>query len=639
MALSIDRLKGVIILPFLLALPNCLQRKPPLVDAQANSRYLKEIAKTPVQWKQWHSTTLAQAKNRDQLIFLNIGYTACEPCGQLQNRVFKDSEVSDFLNTNFISIAVDREQFPEVNSYFLNLQSLIMGFAGWPINIILTPDLKPVFVTTFAEPKKFLGVLQKSQNAWQNDRKNLLSELDTFADKTQPQSNVHEDAMRDQNLLQQFYARYTHQFDSAYGGKKGQTKFLVNLDMRALLFFHEISKDSQSLKMLKKTLVSLSKSSMFDHLHGGFYHYSKTSDWNSPGFEKTLLDQATALHAYIDFFRFQSDDINRITLVKLSQFLLNELSAKYGGFYTSLSGINQAQAREYYSWSKSQIQTILSANQQIPFFETYTLHFAQTSAGRVPLLRRKTSFVKPGNQILEKKLMDARSSKDFLVTDEMVVTATSSYTLAGLAKLLRLWPSADLEKQIRRHMDFILSHHRHRDGRLYHSSFKGHVEQMANLADYAFTIDALLELHQTTFDQSFLHFAKELQAKQDELFYSTDQSLYRFSSNNDLLPTQFLFTDLGLPSALSQTYWNLLRLGSFYDDLALKAKATDLLQSFPETLELNPLNFPSLLVDIALATHNQDQQILSGDIESCRKILSQGYQSFSFHDLFKCHKP
>ncbi|MDD1730070.1 MAG: thioredoxin domain-containing protein, partial [Methanospirillum sp.] len=118
-----------------------------------NSPYLLQHAHNPVNWYPWGSEAHLQAKKSDLPIFLSIGYAACHWCHVMEEECFKDQEVADLLNLNFIAIKVDREQHPEIDRIYMSVCQVMTGSGGWPLSIFLTPELKPFYAATYI-PKK-----------------------------------------------------------------------------------------------------------------------------------------------------------------------------------------------------------------------------------------------------------------------------------------------------------------------------------------------------------------------------------------------------------------------------------------------------------------------------------------------------
>jgi thiol:disulfide interchange protein len=55
------------------------------------------------------SEALLKAKAEKKYIFLDVYATWCGPCKQLKRKTFKDKEVGQYFNTNFINVSLDGE--------------------------------------------------------------------------------------------------------------------------------------------------------------------------------------------------------------------------------------------------------------------------------------------------------------------------------------------------------------------------------------------------------------------------------------------------------------------------------------------------------------------------------------------------
>ena len=106
------------------------------------SLYLKQHAENPIHWWAYGEQPLNKAKELNKLIFLSIGYSACHWCHVMAHESFEDETTANFLNEHFVSIKVDREEYPDLDNYYQNVCSLMTGRGGWPLTIFLTPDFK-----------------------------------------------------------------------------------------------------------------------------------------------------------------------------------------------------------------------------------------------------------------------------------------------------------------------------------------------------------------------------------------------------------------------------------------------------------------------------------------------------------------
>ncbi len=106
--------------------------------ALENSPYLKRHAHNLVNWHAWNPETLALSKS---LIFLSIGYSTCHWCHVMEEESFEHEDVAEILNKYFISIKVDKEEFPNIDKKYQNLFRAYKGSrGGCPLSVFVTPD-------------------------------------------------------------------------------------------------------------------------------------------------------------------------------------------------------------------------------------------------------------------------------------------------------------------------------------------------------------------------------------------------------------------------------------------------------------------------------------------------------------------
>jgi len=114
-----------------------------------NSLYLKQHAENPIHWQAYGEQPLNKAKELNRPIFLSIGYSSCHWCHVMAHESFENMETAKFLNDHFISIKIDREEYPDLDHYYQSACSIMTGRGGWPLSVFLTPDGKPFFVGTY----------------------------------------------------------------------------------------------------------------------------------------------------------------------------------------------------------------------------------------------------------------------------------------------------------------------------------------------------------------------------------------------------------------------------------------------------------------------------------------------------------
>ena len=143
------------------------------------SEYLLQHSNNPVDWFPWCDEAFEKAKEEDKPIFLSIGYSSCHWCHVMEKESFENKETAKLLNENFISIKVDREERPDIDSLYMYSVQMINGNGGWPASIFMDYEGKPFFAGTYFPPKDhhnipaFNTILGKIIDLYKNHRKSI----------------------------------------------------------------------------------------------------------------------------------------------------------------------------------------------------------------------------------------------------------------------------------------------------------------------------------------------------------------------------------------------------------------------------------------------------------------------------------
>lgn len=124
---------------------------------QSKSPYLKQHERNPVNWLEWSPEAFEKAKREGKPVFLSIGYSTCHWCHVMERESFKDPTVAQLLNHYFISIKVDREERPDIDSIYMNVCQMLTGQGGWPLNVFLSPEQKPFYAGTYFPKESMYG--------------------------------------------------------------------------------------------------------------------------------------------------------------------------------------------------------------------------------------------------------------------------------------------------------------------------------------------------------------------------------------------------------------------------------------------------------------------------------------------------
>ena len=266
--------------------------------AKETSAYLRHHASNPVDWYPWGEEAFRRASETDRPIFLSIGYSSCHWCHVMERESFEDGEVAKILNEKFVPIKVDREERPDIDSIYMNAANLLIGNAGWPLTIVMTPDKRPFFAATYL-PRDGKGgipglidLLPTMAEFWKQRRKELESSADRIlkAMSLVPTKaggfGVGEDA------LHRSFMTHMTIFDETYAGFGIAPKFPSPHRSMFLLRYWNRTGEGKALWMVDRTLKAMRSGGIYDQLEGGFHRYSMGQDWSLPHFGKMYIDQS-----------------------------------------------------------------------------------------------------------------------------------------------------------------------------------------------------------------------------------------------------------------------------------------------------------------------------------------------------------
>ncbi len=145
------------------------------------SAYLRQHRDNPVAWLPYNEEAIELAKKEDKPILISIGYSSCHWCHVMAHESFEDATTATFLNENFISIKVDKEEHPDLDQYGQMICQLMNGGGGWRLNVFFTPDMKPFFAGTYfpkvgqGKMPSFMDVLSSLAKAYKDDKETINS--------------------------------------------------------------------------------------------------------------------------------------------------------------------------------------------------------------------------------------------------------------------------------------------------------------------------------------------------------------------------------------------------------------------------------------------------------------------------------
>jgi len=301
--------------------------------AGSTSRYLLQHAGNPVDWYPWGTEAFDKAKKEARPIFLSIGYSTCHWCHVMEEESFADPEIAKLMNETFVSIKVDREERPDVDSVYLAVTRTLTGEAGWPNNVILTPDGKPIFAAAYVPKEKLRSLIPRIATLWKEQREQVAASAEMVARSLQTAPVAGE--RLGVEVLEKGYRQLAARFDAENGGFLPEPKFPSAHTLMFLLRYWHRTGEPQALAMVEKTLQSMRSGAIWDSTGLGFHRYASDAKWAEPHYEKMLYDQALLAMAYLEAYQATGKAEYSKTARDIFTYVLRDLRAPNGAFYAA----------------------------------------------------------------------------------------------------------------------------------------------------------------------------------------------------------------------------------------------------------------------------------------------------------------
>jgi uncharacterized protein len=622
------------------------------------SPYLLQHAHNPVQWHPWGEDALSKAKIEDKPILLSIGYSACHWCHVMEHESFEDEEIAKLMNDHFVNIKVDREERPDLDAIYMAAVQLMTGQGGWPMTVFLTSDQIPFYCGTYFPREDrhgmpgFRRVLWRIVQAYKEKRQTLCGDAVMIAAELR-KSHFGADATGNLNteILSDAASALVTDFDSQNGGFGQAPKFPPSMALSFLMRSHLRQGREEFLEIINGTLEKMACGGLYDQIGGGFHRYSVDARWLVPHFEKMLYDNALLSRAYLDAFLITKNELYQKISRETLDYVAREMMSPEGGFYSSQDADSEGKEGTFFLWTKSEVESILGLEDAELFCRYYDItvegNFEGKSILHIPM---PLNMVARLNNVAEERLLDiiqrgrqklfyAREWRSKPGCDEKVLTAWNGLMLRSFAEASN---SLDCDRYRRiavRNAEFLLAKLR-RNGRLLRSFKDGQSRFNAYLEDYAFLVDGLISLYETTFD---LHWIREAEALADlmvELFWDRQDGGFYFTSadHESLIHRPKDFYDNAIPSGNSVAAGALLKLWKLTGEARWSRYAVTILETVAGLMSTYPSAFPHSLCALDFFLGKSKEIVIIGDAcdETTKHLLSEIFQSYLPNKVVAC---
>ena len=628
-------------------MPNRLATEP--------SPYLLQHANNPVDWYPWGAEALDKARREDKPILLSIGYSACHWCHVMAHDCFEDEEVAAAMNRLFVNIKVDREERPDLDQiYQAAHQLLAQRGGGWPLTVFLTPDQTPFFAGTYF-PKTprynlpgFIGLMENVARAWHERRGEVLAQNEAVRDalaRQQPAPGI-QPALTDAPFAEGV-RDLAQAFDPVWGGFSRAPKFPRPGELFFLLREAQRSGNVQAREMALFSLRKMTSGGVVDQLGGGFCRYSVDEQWAIPHFEKMLYDNGPLLQLYADAWALTGEALFADTAEGIAAWVLREMRAPDGGFYSALDADSEGHEGKFYVWTPDEVRALLSAEEYAVAAPLYGFDQPPNfeNAHWNPILARPLGDIAAELGLAEdvavqrlasarKKLFAAREARVRPGRDDKQLTSWNALMIAGLAHAGRVMARPDWVAEANAAHDFLHAN-LWRDGRLFASFKHGEARLNAYLDDYAFLLDALLETLQAGYREADLAWARELADVLLTHFEDVEAGGFFFISHDHeaLITRPKPGYDNATPSGNGVAAFALQRLGHLLGEQRYLDASARCLRLFLPQLAQQPIAYPTLLAVLDEALVPPRLILLRGPADALRAWSAALVPKLAVRDL------
>ncbi len=625
------------------------------------SPYLLQHAHNPVDWYPWGEEAFEKALREDKPIFLSIGYSTCHWCHVMAHESFEDQAIADFLNANFVSIKVDREERPGVDQVYMAAARAMTGSGGWPLSLFLFPDKKPFYAGTYFPPQAtrgrpgFMDTLQAVKTAWLTDRASISMSAEQVTAQLRNMDSGDGKSI-EKTWLEKGFSQIEESYEPTYGGFAQAPKFPRPVVMDFLLRYYRMSGKKAARDMALFTLEQMAEGGLYDHIGGGFHRYSVDTQWRVPHFEKMLYDQAQLISVYLSAYQLTGSAEYRQVASRSLEYVLRDMRDSHGAFYSAedADSVNPYNTEEhgegaFYLWTEDEINTLLSEEQATVFKAYYgvkrdgnALHDPQREfTGRNILYQDMELSELAGKAALSESvlvrlldeareiLLAKRGSRVPPHRDDKIITAWNGLMISALARASMVLGDEKYlraaEEAVGFIMDTLLV-----DGKLLRRYRDGEARYEGGLDDYSFLVQGLLDLYGAGHDPQYLHHAIELTEKMIENFRDDGGGFYDTPKSAGLLVRMKESYDGAEPSGNSVAALNLLRLATITGRSDWADLGVGSVESFGKTLSVYPPAMPLMLSAMILQIEKPQQIVLAGERGSAdtEELLAEIHSRF-----------
>lgn len=619
-----------------------------------SSPYLLQHAHNPVDWYPWGEEALQKAIAEDKPILVSIGYAACHWCHVMERESFEDEATAALMNEHFINIKIDREERPDIDHIYMDAVQTMTGSGGWPLNVFLTPDRKPFYGGTYYPPKPFANrpswsdVLHAVADAFEKKREQVQQQAEGLTEQLLNANSygLNPNAVADFGLddVDAACTNVLKQSDETWGGFGRAPKFPQTQTIRFLLRYYVFEKnrpESPADRALQQALLSLDKmmdGGIYDQVGGGFARYATDTEWLAPHFEKMLYDNALLVSTLSEAYQITKEERYKFCIEQTLEFTERELEDAPGGFYAALDADSEGVEGKFYVWDKKEVDKLLGDDAEL-FCNYYDItevgNWEEKNILRVltPLnefalannleIAHLQSLLERGRQ----QLLLAREQRIRPALDDKIILGWNALMNTAYSKAFEATANEAYRNKAVTNMEFLLAAFEKTDGGFHHV-WKGSVAKYpAFLDDYAYLIEALLQLHRVTANTYWLKKARRLCDYLQQHFIDEEGCFFLFTpkGQEDVILRKKEVYDGATPSGNAVMAANLLQLALLFDLPQWRSQAEQMIRRLADVMIKYPTSFGAWMLDLYSIVNGYKEIVLVGNYAKELDALLQEY--------------
>ncbi|HVC41317.1 MAG TPA: thioredoxin domain-containing protein [Candidatus Saccharimonadales bacterium] len=604
--------------------------------AGESSPYLLQHAENPVDWHPWGDAAFERARNDDRPVLLSIGYSACHWCHVMAHESFENAEIAAIMNALFVSIKVDREERPDVDTVYMSAAQAMGIPGGWPLTVFLTPAGMPFFGGTYFPPvdrpglRGFPAVLRAAAAAYHDQRDEIGAMGEKVRDAVAPRE-LPAPGEPTAALLDAAVKKLAAETDRAHGGFGAAPKFPHPQALDLMLRRAQATGDPVVRDAAMLSLDAMSRGGIHDQVGGGFHRYSVDARWSVPHFEKMLYDNALLAPVYLHAHQVSGREDMLEVCTRTLDYMTRELRLPGGAFAASQDADSPGGEGAFFVWTPPQLRDALGVDDAALAARVFGVvdggnfeHGTTVLSMPYPLAQvaRSMSIDEPALRArledIRARLRKARGSRPAPERDGKVITAWNALAIRAFAEAGAALERPEFVAVARACADFVLEH-LVRDGVVYRIWNGGEGRIIGFLDDTANLGDALLTLYEATGAPRYFTAALGLCERIVEQHRDADGNYFDTAGDSEpLIVRPRTIDDNPVSAGQSVAAALFCRMHAFTGEERWNVRAMEIIAPLATVVARAPLAVAGLAAAMELAVGPMREIAIAGDPDDTR---------------------